>query len=597
MDFIHFNRSKKRPFAQANEQKKAKVIQNFVYIGTFISFGYLIFSVTFDLADTFLNQFDQFGVFFFLIFNLLTHFSVKKRRIKTAVYLMATGIAGSAIIANIGESFQIDFFIGASAAAIVLLAIFQSAKEASYFATAYFLIGISILQYTNQNIFSFILIRNISISGVIFLPIYFGIKYQEQIYLDQIKKLKDNELLFRQLFNYSPIPAAIFSIDKKFIDVNYAFQTLIHLDKSEIIGTDSYKFLSSEEQETADELLTELKHYGSFAIKTLTINLKNQTKATLYCKFSLLQRDSEPQIIMQAIDITTLETARIALAHVRHAAEILDFEKREQIQNNEIYRLRNIELLELNNQLKSLLQEKEDLLGIVAHDLKNPLTGLNLTADLLELQLQSEGTLASFNQVEKIKNLCDRMLYIVNQLLEVGELDAGRTSFTTGLIEIGPLLTQILAEHDVQARNKEIHLMLTRLPDPIYIEADPDKLTLVISNLISNAIKFSYPQQTVHVFVVKENNDIVIGVRDLGQGIPKDDFAQLFKRYSRLTARPTAGESSTGLGLYIVKKWVEVMGGQIEVFSKGLGSGAKFLIKFPLVNPPQKIESAQELVI
>jgi signal transduction histidine kinase len=129
------------------------------------------------------------------------------------------------------------------------------------------------------------------------------------------------------------------------------------------------------------------------------------------------------------------------------------------------------------------------------------------------------------------------------------------------------------------ANRKSINLRIGTSPE-LWARADRAATLQILDNLISNALKYSPPNTTVHIHTLPEQNYVLVKIRDEGPGISEADQRKLFQKFSRLSARPTGGESSTGLGLSIVKRLAEAMGGTIQCHS-ALGAGATFILRLP----------------
>lgn len=252
----------------------------------------------------------------------------------------------------------------------------------------------------------------------------------------------------------------------------------------------------------------------------------------------------------------------------------------------EIQHLRNVELVTMNEQiteqnikLEWLNQEKNEFLGIAAHDLKNPLVGIVMTSDLI---IQYHDNLTKDMVVERIgsiKNAALRMKEIVSNILDINSIESGEVRLTLESIDAAVLISQIIENYSerLSAKSLEVHTIDTSAR--ILCVADRALLHSVIDNLFSNAIKYSPTNKRIWVNIIKTDTSVQISIRDEGQGLTENDMTKLFGKFSKLSARPTAGEHSTGLGLSIVKKLVELMNGRVWAESDGKGCGAVFFVE------------------
>jgi PAS domain S-box-containing protein len=237
--------------------------------------------------------------------------------------------------------------------------------------------------------------------------------------------------------------------------------------------------------------------------------------------------------------------------------------------------------------LRSLNSEKNEFLGIAAHDLKNPLSAIKLSAERILLHFE-RGTLASIPKIAQTINLAsEKMLDIIVNLLEINNLESGEYQLHPEPINTG-LIVEIVDEYQSRALAKNIS-MIYEQTEIITFQADKNSLHHIVDNLISNAVKFSPSSKSIYVRLLKrvlENGGIVarLEVQDEGQGLTEEDHKRLFSKFARLSARPTGGEHSTGLGLSIVKKLVEMQDGRVWCESEH-GKGATFIVEFPTKTP------------
>lgn len=255
----------------------------------------------------------------------------------------------------------------------------------------------------------------------------------------------------------------------------------------------------------------------------------------------------------------------------------------------QIERLRNIELAEANNRLEILNKEKNEFLGIAAHDLKNPLGAIKLASDFLNSHADSLSPEDIRELSGDILRTSSYMFSIISNLLDINALESGKITVTLAPCDVTELVRFVTDNYRQRAANKSIELLCISPNSPITALADPHRLREVLENLVSNAIKFSPQHRSIEVDVstVQNSHDktvVQISVRDHGPGISPDDMKKLFGKFQKLHARPTDGEDSTGLGLSIVKKLVELMDGNVWCESI-LGDGATFFVELPAAAP------------
>jgi PAS domain S-box-containing protein len=239
-----------------------------------------------------------------------------------------------------------------------------------------------------------------------------------------------------------------------------------------------------------------------------------------------------------------------------------------------------VDLLKANQDLILINEEKNHFLGIAAHDLKSPLQSILGLINLINISSQNL-TSEQLEYVRYIQRSCANMQMLITNLLDINRIEQGMISGAPESIQLSELSSDLVKEFQEQARSKNISLRVEcNAPDQNII-VDKNALWRVLENLISNAIKFS-PQNTETLLCITHSRQHVrFDVVDQGPGILPEDMPRLFKKFQRLQSRPTNGESSTGLGLSIVKQLVQSLNGTISVDSKP-NKGSKFTVDLPL---------------
>ena len=181
-----------------------------------------------------------------------------------------------------------------------------------------------------------------------------------------------------------------------------------------------------------------------------------------------------------------------------------------------------------------------------------------------------------------IKNITDasiRLNKMITNILDIDTIENNRVKIFMDEVSISPLVNQVVQSFDKQAAKKNISLSFTTSNEKSIVRGDPLFLIQVFENLLSNAIKFSEKGKPVETTIVEVNGKVLISVQDHGPGLTEKDLQKVFKKFQRLSAQPTGGEGSLGLGLSIVKKYVELMAGRVWCESQP-HHGATFTVEF-----------------
>lgn len=253
--------------------------------------------------------------------------------------------------------------------------------------------------------------------------------------------------------------------------------------------------------------------------------------------------------------------------------------------NNELANLQR-EMAKANIELARLNEQKNQLLGMAAHDLRNPLGVIMSYAKFLDriagvkLDDQERQFLA---QIAKSSQF---MLRLLEDLLDVSQIESGKLQLALAPLDLAATVAGNIELNRLLAGAKNIAIELQRPAAPLWVEADATKIEQVLNNLISNAVKYSPPGTTVGVTLDADAGEVTVRVRDQGQGIPEAELSGLFQPFSKTSVKSTGGEKSTGLGLAITRRIVEGHGGRIGVESR-VGEGSRFSFALPRRTPPE----------
>ncbi|MDZ7807046.1 MAG: HAMP domain-containing sensor histidine kinase [Gracilimonas sp.] len=251
--------------------------------------------------------------------------------------------------------------------------------------------------------------------------------------------------------------------------------------------------------------------------------------------------------------------------------------------NNELANTQR-ELTKKTAELERMNEFKNQMMGMAAHDLRNPLMVIQNFADFLMDDHHEDDIFneKQFMMIKEIKGTSEYMINIIEDMLDMSSLESGSINLAKENIDLVDFIEEVVSLNRSSANKKDISIT-THLPDSsVNREIDGHKFRQVLDNLLSNAIKYSNPDTEIEVGIkpIDETEGVTIFITDHGQGIPEDEIHKLFVPYSQISVESTAGEKSTGLGLAIVQKIVQAHGGKIEVHSK-VGIGSTFVVKIP----------------
>ncbi len=397
--------------------------------------------------------------------------------------------------------------------------------------------------------------------------------------------------------------ASIFQIGRVYASTAEYGQAQEYFEKSLVLATEAgYKKLLYEIHEdfsklceTTGEYRLALEHFKQAGvIRSDVLNVEKQKAvAGIELRYDIERAQREKEIfrlrnVELANALENIEKAHALLEEkngsLAEAYQEIALQQRMLMEANEELEFTNQKLQLANRKLIELNDDKNEILGIVAHDLKNPLSGIQLTAENIKRYFHKMTPDSTLLSVEKIESAAKQMFGLVTNLLGVNALDSGKIEFRLEIVNLPELTKSVVEEFHERARHKNITITFSAGSEPMLIHVDRERMREVLDNLISNAVKYSPFDRNVWVRVRTIGKRAVLEIQDQGPGLTETDKSRLFEKFSRLSAKPTGGESSSGLGLSIAKKLVEAMNGKITCESTA-GNGATFIVEFPKVLP------------
>ena len=223
------------------------------------------------------------------------------------------------------------------------------------------------------------------------------------------------------------------------------------------------------------------------------------------------------------------------------------------------------------------LRTQSELMYIAAHDLKNPLQGIQALTELLKNE-KNEGLREKYR--EMIQGSSKKMIALINRLVQLSEIENNHFSLELKEVDAGQLVQEVVKENMIMAQRKDQEIKLdTEISRLSHL--DTGWMREVFDNLINNAVKYSPSGKEIKVQVKTTDQELLFAVQDEGPGFSEDDKIKAFQKFTRLSSRPTGGEPSTGLGLSIVKTLVELHQGSVAIESEGKNKGSRMVVKIP----------------
>ena len=250
------------------------------------------------------------------------------------------------------------------------------------------------------------------------------------------------------------------------------------------------------------------------------------------------------------------------------------------VQERNELRLARAALAQANTELERLNRLKSIFLSISAHDLRAPLTAMGVYLDLILSEISSGESSDRADYLSIVGAQLDRLDRLVGDFLDLDTLEQGKLSIYPRACDLNSVVRQVAQVVEGWAHQQGLTLSLELMEEETRIEADPERLSQITYNLVSNAIKYTQEGGNIQISAWAEPSAGVLQIKDDGPGIPPNEIDHLFEIYYRGKGPGQNQWAGSGLGLYIVKSLVDAMHGQIEVSSE-LGRGTDILVRFP----------------
>ena len=249
------------------------------------------------------------------------------------------------------------------------------------------------------------------------------------------------------------------------------------------------------------------------------------------------------------------------------------------VYNYEIKDQRLVSLVDITQE-KLVDTAKSEFVALATHQLRTPISAIRWNLELLQKNMKETKNEAQARYLTKIERNTFRMIALINDFLSVSKLEMGTFASNIEKINLTDFFTTILDEYAEKITDKKITINRSDEPEGLVFNSDSRLLHIIVSNLMSNAVKYVEPEGEVTMSFKLINNKIFIKIADDGIGVPEEELDKLFSKFYRASNAQSHQAEGTGLGLYIVKQSVEKLGGKIEVIS-GLDKGASFTVILP----------------
>jgi len=369
--------------------------------------------------------------------------------------------------------------------------------------------------------------------------------------------------------HHNPITGVVLAVDDTPGNLRVLLEALGADGHEILVATDGASAIETARYAQPDLILLDVMMPGMDGYQTCEELKKNETTSRIPIIFMTALSETAEKVRafeMGAVDYITKpfehsELLARVTTHLTVSRLTRDLEKR-------------------NHELEELNHLKNEFMGMAAHDVRNPLASVVACADLIDTIIDSAPPEKIRMYVGQISAASRRINAIIENLLDVNAIDSGQRHMAIAPNDLNEIAGNVVEQNRVKSRLKNILINFEPTSDSAVCMIDVNAAEQVLDNVISNAIKYSPPDRKVIVSLTSTPENVRVDVKDQGPGISEEDQAQMFGKFHRLTAKPTAGEPSTGLGLWIVKELTVAMHGSIQCHSE-LGQGTTFVAEWP----------------
>src|SRR5581483_4384107 len=279
-------------------------------------------------------------------------------------------------------------------------------------------------------------------------------------------------------------------------------------------------------------------------------------------------------------------SARTLLSAVQTAirGRLRQYQIREQL---EALRAVEEELRMRERQLHTADRRKDEFLAMLAHELRNPLAPIRNASELLARTATEPRVKSAINVV---KRQVTHLARLVDDLLDVSRITQGRIELQRAAVELSSVIAEAMESVEPLVREKRHRVLLAAGNGPLYVSGDSARLVQCIANVLINSAKYTDPDGEIRIDVCELHATAFVTITDNGIGIPEDLLPQIFEPFVQSHRSLDRAQGGLGIGLSIVRRLIEMHGGKVSAFSRGIGQGTRFEIRLPLIEPPHSCE-------
>jgi PAS domain S-box-containing protein len=302
-----------------------------------------------------------------------------------------------------------------------------------------------------------------------------------------------------------------------------------------------------------------------------------------YVVWAIVGADDRPAgVMIQVTDVTEAAAFRRQATAMNEALVLSSVRQHELAEVTE----------SLSGRLQAAVQARDHFLAVLSHELRNPLASLCNALQLLKLAGKDPLTAESSRTL--MERQLKQMVRLVDDLLDVSRITTGKLELRKERVDLAAVLWGAVESSRPLIDREGHQLTVTLPPEPVLLDADPNRLAQVFLNLLNNAAKYSEPGGHIRLSAVRDGTDVVVSVKDSGIGIPAAQLTRVFEVFVQVDTSWRRVQGGLGVGLSLVKEFVGLHGGQVEAHSDGPGKGSEFVVRLPAAIAAEPPKAAAE---
>ena len=397
----------------------------------------------------------------------------------------------------------------------------------------------------------------------------------DELRLTQVE-LENAKARYVDLYDMAPVGYCTISEGGTITEINLTAANMLGAVRGMLIMKPITGFIFKEDQDTY--YLHKLKIFKTGEPQSCELRMTRRDGAVFWAHLAAAIRQ----------DTDGVRTCRVALSDITERK----LRDEELVRTKEALEQTKQQALDLVEELKKADGHKNNFLSSLSHELRNPMAAISAGLQLLDIT-------QDVSQAERAKEIMKRQMHqlcrLVDDLLELTRITCNKMEIKKEKIELKTLMELVAEDHKTIFDEKAIVLDVEIVGGSLCLDADPVRIKQSISNLLCNALKFSYTGGKVLLRLTREKNEALISVADEGRGIKPEFIPSLFQPFMQEDDSIDRSDGGLGLGLPIVKGIAELHGGSVSVFSEGLGNGSQFTIRLPIVETAEKKEPIEDI--